>query len=596
MRLSGDRGHATVNRLMPVVTGRHGPLRVVASGPALMARDMQEQSRRDLRTSELVAVPVTLVLLLWAFGGVAAACLPLAVGGVAVVGTLAVLRAVSAYTEVSLYALNVTTVVGLALAVDFSLFLVARYREERGGGRAHEEAVERAMATAGRTVVVSAVIVALSLTGLLVFPLPFLRSLAYAGIPVVILAAVAALALVPAGLSCFGADRFVGRRYGARGRTSDAWRRLAGGVIRHRFPAAVGAVLVLVLVALPFRHVSFSLSDERVLPGTAPAVAAMRDIRAEFPDFGPTELDAILPGWGPGGSAARLAELDRYARRLSALPGALSVRTATGTYAHGSRTEGPSRALADRYLSDGGTWLAVQGPTEPFGPAGVRLARAVRTTRAPTAPLVTGPPARLLDVQQVVGSRLPAAIGIVLSATFVVLLLFTGGLFLAVKALVMNVLSMTAAFGAMVWIFQDGHLRPLLGDFVVTGGTDLFTPVIVFCLAFGLSMDYEVLLLARVVEAHRRTGETMPAVAAGLAAAAPLFTTSAVVVGAALLSLAGCGMATIKVIGVTVALSVVVDALIVRPLLVPAVMSLAGAANWWSPLPGPARKARLRAG
>ncbi|MEU7166759.1 MMPL family transporter [Streptomyces morookaense] len=267
------------------------------------------------------------------------------------------------------------------------------------------------------------------------------------------------------------------------------------------------------------------------------------------------------------------------------MPGAASVRTATGVYAQGSRTEGPGSALADRYLSPAGTWLAVYGPSEPFGPAGVRLARAVRDERAPTAPLVTGPPARLLDVREVVGSHLPVAVGIVVTAAFAVLLLFTGGLFLAAKALVMNALSMTAAFGAMVWIFQDGHLRYLLGEFTVTGGTDLFTPVIVFCLAFGLSMDYEVLLLARVVEAHRRTGETEPAVAAGLAAAAPLFTTSAVVVGAALLGLAGCGMATIKVIGVTVALSVTVDALIVRPLPAPAVMSLAGAANWWSPLP-----------
>ncbi|MEU1823013.1 hypothetical protein ABZ502_11330 [Streptomyces abikoensis] len=174
------------------------------------------------------------------------------------------------------------------------------------------------------------------------------------------------------------------------------------------------------------------LSDERVLPGTAPAVVAMHAVRMEFPDFGHTELDAILPGWVPGGNAARSAELDRYARRLSALPGAVSVRTATGIYAHGSRTEGPSYALADRYLSTAGTSLAVYGPTEPFGPAGVRLARAVRTTRAPTAPLVTGPPARLLDVQQVMAPTCRPP-GVVLSATFVVLILFSGGLFLAIK-------------------------------------------------------------------------------------------------------------------------------------------------------------------
>lgn len=266
------------------------------------------------------------------------------------------------------------------------------------------------------------------------------------------------------------------------------------------------------------------------------------------------------------------------------------MRTATGVYTHGERLPRPCAAATDcgvparRHLSPaGGTWLAVRGPSEPFGPASVRLARAVRAADAPTTALVAGPPARLLDVRDAVASRLPTAIAIVVATTLVLLLMFTGGaLFLAVKALVMNALSMTATFGAMVWIFQEGHLRSLLGPFTVTGQTDIMSPVTVFCLAFGLSLDYEVLLLARVTEEHRRTGRTTAAVAAGLASAAPLFTASATVVAAVLLSLAGSGITTIKLIGVTVALSVAMDALVVRPLLVPAVMSLAGEANWWS--------------
>ncbi|MEU0008730.1 MMPL family transporter [Streptomyces sp. NPDC006314] len=596
VRLVSDTHHTTVNRLVPAVTGGHGTLRVTVSGAALVVRDLQAQSRHDLRRAELIALPATLLLLLWVFGGFGAACLPLAVGLVAVVGTLAVLRVLSGFTEVSLYALNMTTAVGLALAVDYSLFLVARYREERIGGAAHGAAVERTMVTAGRTVLVSASIVALSLTGLLVFPLPFLRSLAYAGIPVVALATAVALVLVPAGLSCFGGrlgtrDRFARWRGTARTGSGSGgrWQRLALAVTRHRVMVAVLAALVLAVCALPFRHVTLALSDERVLPGDAPVVRAMRDVRSAFPEFGSTELDVILPGWTPDRNASRTAALDAYARRLSALPDASSVRTATGVYAHGERLPQPCPAAADcqvlagRHASPAGTWLAVRGPAEPFGPASVRLARAVRAADAPTGVLVAGPPARLLDVRDAVASRLPTAVTIVVAATLVLLLAFTGGaLFLAVKALVMNALSMTATFGAMVWIFQEGHLRWLLGSFTVTGQTDIMSPVTVFCLAFGLSLDYEVLLLARVTEEHRRTGRTTAAVAAGLVSAAPLFTASATVVAAVLLSLAGSGITTIKLIGVTVALSVAVDALIVRPLLVPAVMSLAGEANWWS--------------
>ncbi|WP_269859678.1 MMPL family transporter [Streptomyces sp. RPT161] len=586
VRLNGDARHAAVDRLVPAVTGRHGPLQVTASGAALVVKELQQQSQRDLHVSELIAVPTMLVLLVWAFGGIGAACLPLAVGGVAIVGTLAVLRAVSEITEVSVYALNVTSAVGLALAVDYSLFLVARYREERATGLAHVEAIERAMESAGRTVVVASGAVVLSLAGLLVFPLSFLRSLAYAGIPVVVLSAVASLVLVPAGLSCFG-GRFAGHtRRGLRriGGTGEGWRRLTVAVMRHRTVAAVGAALVLTALALPFRQASFALGDERVLPGTAPVIQAMSQLRTAFPQSDHTEVDVILPRWVPAANAAGPARLDAYARHLSTLPGAASVRTSTGVYTDGERLQGQSPPIDRRYLSPAGTWLAVYGPTEPFGPASVRLASAVRHARAPTRPLVAGPPARLLDVRHAVAARLPWAIGVVVAATLLVLLLFTGSLFLAVKALVMNALSMTATFGAMVWIFQDGHLRSVLGDFTVTGGTDLFTPIMVFCLAFGLSLDYEVLLLARVMEAHRRTGETTTAVAAGLRAAAPLFTTSALVVGAVLLSLAASDITTIKVMGVTIALSVAVDALIVRPVLAPAVMALAGEANWWSPM------------
>ncbi|RLV10321.1 transporter [Streptomyces griseocarneus] len=581
VRLTGEARHTAPQGLLSAVTGRQGPLHLTPSGPAALTRDLQRRSQHDLQTSELIALPITLLLLVWAFGGVLAAWLPLAVGVAAIAGTLAVLRAVCCFTEVSVYALNWTTAAGLALAVDYSLFLVARYREERRAGADHMAAVERSMSVAGRTVVVSAGIVMLSLTGLLLFPLPFLRSMAYAGIPVVALAAIAALVLVPAGLS------HRRRPVPEDEHRADRWGRLALAVMRHRVPVALATALVLGAFALPFRHAEFALSDERVLPHDAPAVTTVRELRTLFPDLDHTEVDVVLPRWNPAGDADRLTALDAYARRLSTLPGAASVRTATGDYVHGSRVPAPCgsdcAAPARRFLSAHDTWLAVHGPSEPFGTDTVRLARAVRASPAPVPPLVTGAPALLLDVRQAVADRLPWAVAIVIAATLALLLVFTRGIFLAAKAVVMNALSMTATFGVMVWIFQDGHLRHLLGGFTATGTVDLLTAITVFFLAFGLSMDYEVLLLARVVEAHDRTGDTRSAVASGLQGAAPLFTASAAVVSAVLLSLAGSGITTIKLIGVTVAVSVAVDALIIRPLLVPAVMALAGPANWWTP-------------
>ncbi|GAA3084251.1 MMPL family transporter [Streptomyces olivoverticillatus] len=600
VRLTTAARHTAAPHLMSLVSGAHGPLRITPSGAALLVRDLQEQSRKDLSTSEMIALPATLLLLLWVFGGVGAACLPLAVGVVAIAGTLAVLRAVCQFTEVSVFALNWTTAAGLALAVDYSLFLVARYREERTAGATTWRRSSGRWPWLSRTVVISAAIVVLSLTGLLVFPLSFLRSMAYAGIPVVAMAAAAALVLVPAGLSCrgrkAGREGSAGRRAGiARGgRTGTGWSRLAMAVMRHRVLVAVATALVLGTFTLPFRHATFALSDERVLPRRSSAVTAVTELRTVFPGASHTEVDVVLPGWVPTASDSRQRALDVYARRLSALPGAESVRTATGFYSHGKRLDVPcpgqegradSRctALSQRHVSQAGTWLAVFGPDEPFGPAAVRMAQALRATPAPAAPLVAGAPALLLDVRQAITARLPWTIGIIVAATMAVLLLFTGSVFLAVKAVVMNAFSLTATFGAMVWIFQDGHLRHLLGDFTITGTVDTLTAIIVFCLAFGLSMDYEVLLLARVVEAHRRTGETRSAVAAGLQKAAPLFTASAVVVGVVLMSLAVSGITTIKLTGVTIALSLAVDALVVRPLLVPAVMSMADAANWWKP-------------
>lgn len=589
--------HDATERVLLHAARPHGPLEIRAAGEAVVTREFQLHSEQDLLRTELLAMPITLALLLLIFGSMTTAVLPLAVGAVAITGTTAILRALTTVTPVSTFALSLTTAVGLALAVDYSLFLVARYREETADGRPHPEAVITAVRTAGRTVAASAGVVAVSLLGLLLFPVPLMRSLGMAGISVVLLAAAASLLIVPAALACLG-ERRAGRDFLARrrqsARSAARWHSLASAVMRRPLAVLMLTGALLVLLALPFRDVKLGLSDERALPPSSPVVTAAEDLRAGFPQVG-TEVDVFLPGWRPAGpdDADRL---DAYARRLSRLPGVQGLRTATGTYLDGKtvgarcdptaeRASHRPCAGARRFALPTGTWLALNSAPRPYSAAAAHLLHTVRTQPAPAPALTGGATAELLDTRDVTFRWLPAALAVVVIATLALLLVFTRSLFLPLKALVINFLSLTATFGAMVYVFQQGHLRHLVGTFTVTGTTDLALPFIAFFLAFGLSMDYEILLLARVSEAYNRSRDTARATAEGLQAAAPLFTASAAVVLVVLLALAATDVTDIKIIAVTVALSVLLDAVVIRPLLVPAVIKLAGAANWWLPPP-----------
>ncbi|MGZ3113760.1 MMPL family transporter [Streptomyces sp. H62] len=589
--------HQATEHVLTQVAGRHGPLETRAAGEAAVTRVLQAHSERDLLRMELLALPATLVLLILVFGSVPAALLPLAVGIVAITGTIVILRAIAAFAPVSTFALSLTTAVGLALAVDYSLFILARYREEIETGLSHHEALIRATRTAGRTVTVSAGVVAASLLGLIALPLPLMRSLAFAGISVVLLAAAASLLIVPAALSCFGErmarrDILASRRRAARSKAR--WHNLAVVVMRRPLTVLALTSALLLLLALPFRDLTFGLSDERALPATTPVVKTMQDVRTEFPQMG-TEIDIVLPHWNPVG-ADGAARLDAYARRLSALPGVQGLRTVTGTYLDGAPTgplcnsstpAAPSSPCAGlkRFTLETGTWLAISATPRPYSAEGLGLHHSVRAQPAPAPIIIGGATAEFLDTRTVVLQRLPGALAIVAALTLALLFAFTRSLFLPLKALVINLLSLTATFGAMVFVFQQGNLRWLVGDFTVTGTTDLMLPFVAFFLAFGLSMDYEILLLARISEAHIRTRDTTRATAEGLQAAAPLFTASAAVVLVVLSALAVTEVTNMKILAVTVALSVLLDAAVIRPLLVPAVMQLAGTANWWLPAP-----------
>ncbi|MFE6027511.1 MMPL family transporter [Streptomyces niveus] len=591
IRLRGDEQavREAAGDIIDRFTGAHGPLRVSASGAAAVLEETERLSDEGMRYAEFVAVPLVLLILLWVLGSVTAALLPVVVGVVAVAATTAFLRLLDTTTEVSLFALNITTALGFGLAVDFSLLLVSRYREELAGGSGPERALRRTLRGGGRTVVFSAVIIAASLCALLLFPLPLLRSLAYGGATGVCASAVGALTVLPALLVLLGNrldrwDVFARLRRPERAVSSGAWFRLARTVMRRPVLVSVGALALLVLLAAPVTQVRFGMYDDRILPASSPVAETSQRLRAEFGSQWVDAASVVLPG-KPGAMSGSVADpvLDAYARRLAQVPGVRRVDARTGTYRDGRRTAPPD-ASSGRFAGAGGTWLSViPAGDDPLSPQGSRLAAALRAVPAPGPALVGGPGARLADTEHVLAGRLPAVVGVTVLVTFVLLLAFTRSVLIPVKALVLNALGLAATSGILVAVFQQGHLAPLFGDVTAGGITDVVVPSLMFCVTFGLSMDYEVFLLSRIVDEHRRGSDTETAVAVGLQRTGGLFTSAALVFATVMAALALSSLVLLKLIGVGLALAVLLDCTVIRALLVPAVMRLAGRANWWMP-------------
>jgi putative drug exporter of the RND superfamily len=566
-----------------------GPdVRVQVGGQIQVFREVGEQVERDLVRAEGLAVPITLLLLVVVFASAVAGMLPLAVGGFAIVGTLLLLRLLGDLTDVSIYALNLTTALGLGLAIDYSLFIVSRYREELRAGREPAAALLVTMATAGRTVLFSAATVAVSLLALLVFPLYFLRSFGYAGIAVVALAAVGALVVLPALLAVLGrrVDRLrlpIRRRRVARPSAAGGgfWHRLATGVMRRPLPVATAVVALLLLLGTPFLGVRFGLPDDRVLPAGAASRQVADALRAGFAADESSALSVVATGIGD--PTGRRQDIDRYATALSRLDDVSRVDALSGSYADGRRLQAPSPAAMRSAASDG-TWLSVVPSVASSSPRGEDLVARIRALPAPFGAQVTGPAAQLVDTKASLAAHLPAAAAIIATVTFLLLFLMTGSVVVPLKALVLNLLSLTAAYGAMVFVFQDGHLADVLG-FTATGTIDTSMPVLMFCIAFGLSMDYEVFLLSRIKEEHDRTGDTVAAVAVGLERSGRIVTAAAALLAIVFAAFATSRVSFLQLFGVGTALAVVVDATLIRALLVPAFMRLAGQANWWAPAP-----------
>ncbi|MEV4742501.1 MMPL family transporter [Streptomyces sp. NPDC049555] len=574
-------------RVVPRVTGRTGPLEVAAGGDAAVRAEVARQASRDAQVSELIALPVTAILLLLVFGSLVAALLPVAVGVFAALGTMAVLRVLAGFGEVSAYALNISTALAFGLAIDYCLFLVSRFREERRAGAMTTPALRTALRTAGRAVAFSAGTVACGMAALLVFPHPVLRSIACGGMAVTAMTAVGSLVVLPAVLALLG-DRLERFDVFARWRPAKPagaaaglgrWGRIAKAVTRRPLLCGVPVACLLVLLAAPFTQARFGLFDDRVLPAGSAAGRVGTVLREDFPHSGLGATTVVMPRFDV---RARGRELDAYARRVSLEPGTALVETATGTYRYGRRVAAPGTASA-RFRSARGVFLTAVAHGEPGGPQNAERVRRIRALPAPARAWVGGMGARVTDVRRPIAARLPLALALAASAMFVLVLALTRRPVLAVKALVLNALSLCATFGALVFVFQEGHLRGLVGDFTVTGTTDVLLPIVVFCIAFGLSMDYECILLARIVEERRRGAGTTLAVARGVDRTASLFTWSAVILAVVMAALAASGLVFLKAVGVGLALAALLDATAVRGLLVPAVMRLAGRANWWAP-------------
>ena len=558
---------------------------VEAGGSAMVYLQITRQTLRDVLIMESIAVPLSLLVLVWAFGGLAAAVLPIVVACVSIVASIAVLRAIALWTDVSIFALNLTTALGLALAIDYTLLILSRFRDEVAGGADRDRALRTTMTTAGRTMSYSGLVVTLSMAAMVLFPVPFLRSFAYAGVATVVLCAAVSLILAPALIVLLGTR--LDARPGCHRQGVDQaavahtlWYRSTAFVIRHAVPLGVAGVVLLIVVGVPFLSAKWGYPDDRVLPASASAHQVGDRLRTQFPAQAGTEITVVVP------DATGVSDGDwlEYGSAASQLDDVVAVFTPAGTFVDGQLT-GPSAAGSG--IADGSGYATVVGDAALFSQQAEAQLDELRTVPGPGGRAVEmgGATAVNRDSVQAVASRLPVVLGVIVTVIFVVLFVLTRSIVLPVKALVLNALSLTAAFGALVWIFQEGHLGGM--GTTPTGTLVINIPVLLFCIAFGLSMDYEVFLLARIREfwlrSDRTTADQDNSVLLGVAYTGRVVTAAALIMSISFAGLIAAQVSFMRMFGVGLVLAVLVDATLVRMVLLPAFMHLLGRWNWWAP-------------
>jgi uncharacterized membrane protein YdfJ with MMPL/SSD domain len=601
------------NAIAPFITSL--TLHIAIGGNTPSDIQYNHQISSDLAHAESITLPIVVLLLFIIFGGVIAALLPLLIGGVAIVCAFSILRILASFINVSSFAINVSSFIGLGLAIDYSLFIVTRFREELAiDDRDVRGSLQRTMATAGRTIIFSGLTVSTSLVALLLFPEVLLRSIGLAAIATALVAMLSALIVLPILLALLGrhVNALSFQRLFRRQRTArtsqqkqGAWYHFSYRVMRWSVPVTLVTIAILLFLGSPFLHASFSTADENQLPAGTSSAYVLQHVTNDFANQNSTEIDIVVRTSGSATSASNLAALSNYVQKVKAIPGLTSVQSLVSVdprltladyqqiYARPSAN--PQIAAVAKQLANGDLTKIVVNTNDGFASsAAEHIVTRIRAIHAPAGfvPLVAGDTAAQMDLFASLGATIPYALLVMVGAIFLLLFLMTGSLIMPLKAVILNVLSLSATFGALVWIFQDGHFSNILG-FQSVGSLDSTQPVLIFAIAFGLSMDYEVFLLSRIKEEFDKTSNNREAVARGLQRTGQLITSAALLLAVVVGAFATSKLIMIQQIGLGVAIAIIMDATLVRVLLVPAMMNLLGKWNWWAPRPMQALQQRI---
>jgi RND superfamily putative drug exporter len=540
--------------------GKVGGLTLYAGGVGVVGHAITEKISKDLTISEAISIPLTFILLAFVFGALVASAMPLIVGVAAILGAFFILYLFTLFTGVSIYALNLTTGMGLGLGIDYALLIVNRFREELHHGKSVEDSVITTMASAGKTVFYSGMTVLVTLFSLTFFPLPFLKSFGYAGVSVVAIAVVGALFGLPPILALIGhkVDKGVIRRSAITPKEDGRWAQTARFVMKRPTAVVVLSLIILGVLASPITNIKFSQGDSRMLPASNRAAIATAMMAERFPGQTGNPIEIIVRN-----GADKLDAINAYSAQVEAVPGIVMISP-------------PNVIGRDVRVVAFESML-------PRTPEAQKMIHAIRDIKAPTGTLVGGVAADYTDSQDGISKTLPWALGWVFLSVLILIFIFTGSIILPIKAVILNFLSLGATMGALTWVFIDGHLQWLVGSFTLTGTLDTSIVILIAVVVFGLSMDYELFLLSRIREEHLSGKSNVESVAVGLQRSARIITAAAVLLAVVFAAFITSGVTSIKSMGFGVALAVILDASIVRGLLVPALMRLFGERNWWAP-------------
>lgn len=552
-----------IGKALTGLDGQHGSIRAYVDGNSVLNSQLGEKITKDLAFAEGISIPLTFIFLLFIFGGLIASAMPLVVGVSAILGALFIIWVVSLFTNVSIFALNLTTGLGLGLGIDYSLLIVNRFREELQKGNSVDQAVKNTVNTAGKTVFFSGVTVLATLASLLFFPLMFLRSFGLAGIAVVFTAVFGALVPLPAILAMLGKniDKYIVRKSAITHKDHGGWARTARFVMKRPVPVVLVSLLLISVVASPIKNIVFSQENAKTMPANSKIAIADDELQKSFPGQSSTPIEIIIPNVNE--NKVSDAELKSYENQLSKVDGILQV--------------------SSHIIKNDVARIQAIHTVSPRTPDGQKLITEIRKIEAPKGTLIGGVAAAYTDSQEGIAKTLPLSFGWIAIVVLLLLFMFTGSIILPIKAVLLNILSLAAMMGAVTYVFLQGNLKWLVGDFTTTGAVSTSMLILICVVTFGLSMDYEVFLLSRIREEHDAGKSNVDSVSNGLQKSGRIITAAALLLAAVFAAFVTSGVTNIKTLGFGVAFAILFDATIIRALLVPALMSMLGSANWWAP-------------